>query len=298
MKVIWVLENIKKGHNFFLPEIELLGLIASISNWKILYPKTSTHLYCDSSVLKYLDKIEISDLWETIHTTELDSRDLIDRKPFWAASKIKVIKEIEAPFIIMDCDLYFKDRCLDLESFSDFDIVTNQIENGIGYYPTKRDPVIKDMIDPFGYKSSHAFNVAFLYIGDERIRKEYTELAYSWMEDLSVKNDESLNGKCMIFCEQKMLKEFADLYDARIICLADHSIKGAEEKIPIIDGYKTLDLNDSNYVHLHRLKSRVKYNSGLFLDTRSNIIKSIYNLDKQMAKKAFYALKLSNEDLF
>ena len=298
MKVIWVLENINKGHNFFLPEIELLGLIASISNWKILYPKTSTHLYCDSSVLKYLDKIEISDLWETIHTTELDSRDLIDRKPFWAASKIKVIKEIEAPFIIMDCDLYFKDRCLDLESFSDFDIVTNQIEDGIGYYPTKRDPVIKDMIDPFGYKSSHAFNVAFLYIGDERIRKEYTDLAYSWMEDLSIKNDESLNGKCMIFCEQKMLKEFADLYDARIICLADHSIKGAEEKIPIIDGYKTLDLNDSNYVHLHRLKSRVKYNSGLFLDTRSNIIKSIYNLDKQMAKKAFYALKLSNEDLF
>ena len=298
MKVIWVLENINKGHNFFLPEIELLGLIASISNWKILYPETSTHLYCDSSVLEYLDKIKISDLWETIHTTELDSRDLIDRKPFWAASKIKVIKEIEAPFIIMDCDLYFKDRCLDLESFSDFDIVTNQIEDGIGYYPTKRDPVIKDMIDPFGYKSSHAFNVAFLYIGDERIRKEYTDLAYSWMEDLSTKNDESLNGKCMIFCEQKMLKEFADLYDARIICLADHSIKGAEEKIPIIDGYKTLDLNDSNYVHLHRLKSRVKYNSGLFLDTRSNIIKSIYNLDKQMAKKAFYALKLSNEDLF
>ena len=298
MKVIWVLENINKGHNFFLPEIELLGLIASISNWKILYPETSTHLYCDSSVLEYLDKIKISDLWETIHTTELDSRDLIDRKPFWAASKIKVIKEIEAPFIIMDCDLYFKDRCLDLESFSDFDIVTNQIEDGIRYYPTKRDPVIKDMIDPFGYKSSHAFNVAFLYIGDERIRKEYTDLAYSWMEDLSVKNDESLNGKCMIFCEQKMLKEFADLYDARIICLADHSIKGAEEKIPIIDGYKTLDLNDSNYVHLHRLKSRVKYNSGLFLDTRSNIIKSIYNLDKQMAKKAFYALKLSNEDLF
>jgi hypothetical protein len=298
MRVIWVLENIKKDHNFFLPEIELLGLIASISNWKILYPKTSTHLYCDSSVLKYLDKIEISYLWETIHTTELDSPDSIDRKPFWAASKIKIIKEIEAPFIIMDCDLYFKDRCLDLESFSDFDIVTNQIEDGIGYYPTKRDPIIKEMNDSFKYRSSHAFNVAFLYIGNEKIRKEYTDLSYSWMEDLSIKNDESLNGKYMIFCEQKMLKEFADLYDARIICLADHMIKGAEERIPMMDEYKSLNLNDSNYIHLHRLKSRVKYNSGLFLDTRSDIIKSIYNLDKQMAKKAFSSLKLSNEDLF
>jgi hypothetical protein len=298
MKVIWVLENIKKGHNFFLPEIELLGLIASVSNWKILYPETSTHLYCDSSVLEYLNKIEISDLWENIHTDELDSHDLIDRKPFWAASKIKVIKEIEAPFIIMDCDLYFKNRCLDLDSFSNFDIITNQIEDGIGYYPTKRDPVIKDMTDPFGYKSSHAFNVAFLYIGNERIRKEYSDLAYSWMKDLSKKNEESLSGKHMIFCEQKMLKEFADLYDARIICLADHMIKGAEEKIPMIDGYRTLNLNDSNYIHLHRLKSRVKSNTGLFLDTRSNIIKSIYNLDKQMAKKAFSALKISSEGLF
>jgi hypothetical protein len=75
-------------------------------------------------------------------------------------------------------------------------------------------------------------------------------------------------------------------------------IKGAEEKIPMIDGYKTLNLNDSNYIHLHRLKSRVKSNTGLFLDTRSDVIKSIYNLDKQMAKRAFSALKLSNEDLF
>jgi len=298
MKVIWVLENIKKGHKFFLPEIELLGLIASVSNWRILYPETSTHLYCDSSVLEYLNKIEISDLWETVHTDELDSSDLIDRKHFWAASKIKVIREIEAPFIIMDCDLYFKNRCLDLDSFSNFDIITNQIEDGIGYYPTKRDSIIKDMIDPFKYRSSHAFNVAFLYIGDERIRKEYTDLAYSWMEDLSAKNEESLSGKHMIFCEQKMLKEFADLYDARIICLADHMIKGAEEKIPMIDGYKTLNLNDSNYIHLHRLKSRVKSNTGLFLDTRSDVIKSIYNLDKIMAKRSFSALKLSNEDLF
>jgi hypothetical protein len=118
------------------------------------------------------------------------------------------------------------------------------------------------------------------------------------MEDLSMKNEEYLSGKHMIFCEQKMLKEFADLYDARIICLADHMIKGAEEKIPMIDGYKTLNLNNSNYIHLHRLKSRVKFNTGLFLDTRSDVIKSIYNLDKQMAKKAFSALKLSNEDLF
>jgi hypothetical protein len=300
MKVIWVLENIKKGHKFFLPEIELLGLISSISNWKKLYPDTDTHLYCDSSVFEYLNKIEISDLWDNIHTEELDSPDLIDRKPFWAASKIKIIKDIEAPFIIMDCDLYFKRKSIDLELLSDFDIVTNQIEDGIGYYPTKRDPVIKDMKDPFEYKTPHAFNVAFLYIGDEKIRKEYSDLSYSWMEELSIKNlgSSDLNGKHMIFCEQKMLKEFSDLYNSKVACLADHSIRGAEEKINLLDGYESFNLNNSDYVHLHRLKNRVKYNTGLLLDTRSDIIKSIYNIDKENLKKAFSALKFSNEDLF
>jgi hypothetical protein len=296
MKVIWVLENIKKDCKFFLPEIELLGLIASISNWKILYPETFTHLYCDSSVLEYLDKIEISNLWEEIHTTELDSPDLIDRKPFWAASKIKVIRNIEAPFIIMDCDLYFNKKSLNIESLSDFDVITNQIEDGVGYYPTKRDATIKDMKDPFKYRSTHAFNVAFLYIGNEELRKNYTNLAYSWMESLSTK--EGINGKHMIFCEQKMLKEFSDLYDCKVACLADHSIKGAEERIPLIKGYESLGLNDSDYFHLHRLKSRVKNNTGLFLDTRSSIIRSIYDLSQERSKIAFNALKLSNLDLF
>ena len=300
MKVIWVLENIKNGHKFFLPEIELLGLIASISNWKILYPETITHLYCDPSVLEYLTKIEILDLWDNVHTEELCTEDKINRKAFWAASKIKVLKNIEAPFIIMDCDLYFKKRSLDLDSFQKFDIVTNQIEDGLGYYPTKRDPIIKEMNDPFKYRSSHAFNVAFLYIGCEKIRKEYTNLAYSWMEDLSSKNPDAgvLTGKHMIFCEQKMLKEFSDLYDSKVISLADHMIKGAEERIPMMNGYESLNLRDSDYVHLHRLKSRVKFNSGLFMDTRSDIIKSIYNLSPEKSKKAFSALKLSNQDLF
>lgn len=300
MKVIWVLENIKKDHKFFLPEIELLGLIASISNWKTLYPETITHLYCDSSVLEYLEKIEIIELWDVIHTEELDSQDLIDRRPFWAASKIKILKGIKTPFIIMDCDLYFKKRCIDIDSLSEFDVVVNQIEDGAGYYPTKRDPIIKDMNDPFDYKSSHAFNVSFLYIGNEKIRKEYTDLSYRWMEDLSLKNPNStsLNGKHMIFCEQKMLKEFSVIHNARVACLADHMIKGAEDKIPMEGEYKSFNLSDSDYLHLHRLKSRVKSNSSLFLDTRSDIIKSIGNIDKKLAKRAFTALKLSNEDLF
>lgn len=296
MKVIWVLENIRKGHNFFLPEIELLGLVASISNWKNLYPETDTHLYCDSSVLEYLDKVEISNLWDNIHTKELDTIDRIDRKPFWAASKIKIIRNIQAPFIIMDCDLYFKNRSIGIESFSNFDIVTNQIEDGVGYYPTKRDAAIKDMKDPFEYRSTHAFNVAFLYIGNEKVRKDYTDLAYSWMEDLSSKKD--INGKHMIFCEQKMLKEFSDLYNCKVACLADHSIKGAEEKIPMIEGYESFGLTDDDYIHLHRLKSRVKSNTGLFMDTKSDVIRSIYNLNSDMSKKAFRSLRLSNEDLF
>jgi hypothetical protein len=300
MKVIWVLENIKKGHSFFLPEIELLGLTASILNWKKLYPETDTHLYCDTSVLEYLKKVEIAELWDNLHTKELDSEDTIDRKPFWAASKIKVLAEIEAPFIIMDCDLYFKKKSIDLNDLLNFDIVTNQIEDGLGYYPTKRDPVIKDMNDSFGYKTGHAFNVAFLYIGNERVRKEYTDIAYEWMDMLSNKYKDPgiLNGKHMIFCEQKILKEISDAYNSNVACLSDHSIKGAEEKIPLLEGYESFDLTDLDYVHLHRLKSRVKNNSSLFLDTRSDIIRSIYDLSKEGSKIAFNALKLSNLDLF
>ena len=85
----------------------------SVSNWKKMHPEHETYLYCCNSVYNYLKKLNILNLWDFIDTEELSIPDKVNRRAFWAASKLKCIRNIEAPFIIIDCDLYFKRKSLD-----------------------------------------------------------------------------------------------------------------------------------------------------------------------------------------
>ena len=286
MKAIWVLENIKSS-DFSMSEIDLMCLIASVANWKTLHPESKRHLYCDLSVYQYLDNLEILFLWDYIDTDLLETEDLINRKAFWAASKIKCIESIQTPFVLVDCDLYLKTDKLNLRNLSKFKIVVNQIEECNGVYPNRRDPILKDLInenaDLIQYKTSHAANVSFLYLGNEKFKKHYAEMAYSWMERLSIENPDNpgLNGKYMIFCEQKLLKELADFYQYEVAALSDRFVVRENRSFEkLSELYPCFNLEeDLDYVHLHTKKREVLTNENLFMDIKSDIINSIVKLD-------------------
>jgi hypothetical protein len=304
MKTVWVLESLKEK-SFFLHEVELVCLIASVSNWKKMYPEHETHLYCCNSVYNYLKELDILNLWDFVDTRELSIPDKVNRRAFWAASKLKCIRNIEAPFIIIDCDLYFKRKSLDLNELLKFDIVVNQIEEGASVYPSIRDRILSGTVSehPTKYKwrTTHSPNVSFLYIGNDDLRKEYAETSWKWMEDLSRKfwNDPDLNGKYMIFCEQKLLKEISDLRNAKIAALSDNFFFNEKRTmVNLPDEYGSFSLSSPDYFHLHSKKRSVLEDRNLFLDIRSDIIKSIIDLDSFNTKDLFWIIEKNKKIIY
>lgn len=297
MKTVWVLESLK-GKNFFLHEIELICLIASVSNWKKIYPEYNTYLYCCSSVYNYLEELNILNLWDFVDTKELSAGDKVNRRAFWAASKLKCIRNIESPFIMIDCDLYFKRKSFDLSELSKFDIVVNQIEEGATVYPSIRDRILSGTVSEYPikyrWKTTHSLNVSFLYIGNDDFRKEYAETAWEWMENLSEKfwNDPDLNGKYMILCEQKLLKEISDLRKTKIAALSDNFFFNEKRTmVNLPEEYGSFSLNIPDYFHLHSKKRSVLEDKNLFLDIRSDIIQSIIDLDSFNTKDLFWIIQ-------
>lgn len=298
MKTVWVLESLK-GKDFFLHEIELICLIASVSNWKKIYPECNTYLYCCSSVYNYLEELNILNLWDFVDTKELSTGDKVNRRAFWAASKLKCIRNIEAPFVLMDCDLYFKRKFFELEDLSQFDIVVNQIEEGANVYPSIRDRILSDIVNrypiKYEWRTTHSPNVSFLYMKDEVFRNEYVETAWEWMDDLSQRfwDDPDLNGKYMIFCEQKLLKEISDLRGMKMAALSHNFYFNEQRKIEKLpDSYGTFILDGTlDYFHLHNKKRLVLSDKNLFLDLRSDIIQSIIDLDSFNTKDLFWIIE-------
>lgn len=297
MKIIWALESLK-GKNFFLYELDLICLITSVSNWKKLYPYDQKILHCDSSVYQYLNRLGILHLWDLVYTEILDSKDLINRDPFWAASKIKVIRSIKAPFIIIDCDFYPKRKFLENLDLEKIDIVANEIEQGVLTYPGKRDPLVQNTVSEypikFGWKTNYAFNVSFLYIGSEKIRKVYSDVSYEWMEILSKDSSDKplMNGRYMIFCEQKVLKEVCDLEEARVHFLSGKMFMADDNRyLAIPSGYQSSNLDDNDYIHLQHKKRIAKENPSVFQDAKSEIINSIIELNSFDTKDLFHIIK-------
>ncbi len=304
MKTIWVLEDIKKDGEFFLHEVELVCLIASVSNWKVLYPECETVIYVCPSVYNYLEKIGILNLWDSVETNPLSKSDNINRRAFWTASKLKCMKNIEAPFIMMDCDLYFKRKTFEIKDLSKYDIIVNQIEEGVKVYPSIKDKILNQIVNEypikFGWKNTHSTNVSFLYINNEDFRMEYANISLEWMEILSQRfwDDPDLNGKYMVFCEQKILKELGDLRVQKIAALSPQFFFGEENTIlNIPDEYGTFSMNDSlDYSHLHANKRFVLKDRSLFLDIRSDILQSILDL-KSFPVKLLHQILLKNKEI-
>ena len=94
-------ENIKDDEGIY-GKLNTLMLIASIQLWKKNHPTDNCVMYCDKLTLRYLERLSIGHLWDSIE--EYTHTRNIDRTVFWAASKVAVLSQQTEPVILMDND--------------------------------------------------------------------------------------------------------------------------------------------------------------------------------------------------
>jgi len=197
MKVIWVLENIKDDENIY-GKLNTLTLIASVQLWKENHPLDRCVLYCDKLTLRYIERLSIGHLWDSIE--EYIPILTLDRSIFWSASKLGVLAQQTEPVILMDNDtLVYKPITHLLDK--DTTYVYN-FEKGEDYYPTSSDEYIKQLSYRPKWESSSAC-VAFLYLPDPDFTRLYAEMSLKMMEEMT--SLKVPNCQYLIFAEQLLL---------------------------------------------------------------------------------------------
>jgi hypothetical protein len=196
-------------------------MLASVSQWKRFYENDHTVLYCTEDVKQYLLELECLDLWDQVDTEVLSTPDTLPRKWFWTGAKYKVMRMLEAPFVLMDCDFTLLKKCFSPQDFEN-DLIVSHLEKEEFYYYTWKHQKIFDAVgiqrfpeDPEG----KAWNVSFFYIGNESLRKVYLETAWDWMNRIATYDKEQVwwHAGLMLFCEQKLLYDLSTDYRVKQI---------------------------------------------------------------------------------
>ena len=207
MKVIWVLENIKKNYNtkdyYINSKLNVLLLLASVHLWKKHHVEDTCILYADDLTIDTLDKLKVLNFWDSIKPLPPSRK--INKDVFWAASKVEVLSTVNEPVIIMDNDTHVYKPIKHLLE-SDTVYVCN-LEEGKGYYPTS----INKYVQQLSYKArwkNESVNVSFLHLPNPTFTKEYAELSLQMMEEFTLAG--APNPQYLIFSEQLLLKHLLD----------------------------------------------------------------------------------------
>lgn len=203
MKVIWVLENIKKNSNskdyYINSKLNVLLLLASTYLWKKNHRDDECILYGDDLTIDLLSRLNVLDFWDAVKPLP-PSRN-INKDVFWAAPKLEVLAEVKEPVILMDNDTHvytsIKNR------FQKDTVYVMHYEKGGGVYPTGIDENVRELSFQRRWETD-SVNVGFLHLPDPEFTREYANLSLKIMEEFSVMNVKY--SIYLIFAEQLLLK--------------------------------------------------------------------------------------------
>jgi hypothetical protein len=290
LKALWVFENAKLNRAMWMNDLEFLYFVSSVIQFKKYHPGIPCYLICTSEVYSFLERLDVIYLFDGVDLDILREEDQIDRRAFWACSKLKAMRHVSAPFVMLDNDFFFKEPMLTKQDF-EYDVIISHEESGPGYYILSNNPVFKrvGIVDtyPVDYSGS-SFNVSFLYIKNDDFRKRYCEKAYDWMTRLSPLGLE-LHGGHMIFCEQKLL------YDI----VKDESAS-CKRLIPDILDCKTqrfLTMSNSQKAidHLGPTKRFIEGDQSRYIEKKSEVLNTIK--DYENIKHIFRSTKILYEGI-
>jgi hypothetical protein len=267
MNVIWTYGNNNWDTEFKLTQLELITVFASITMWKYFYPESTTYLYCDESVKKYLTKVDLIQFWDVVDTSFLQEQDVYKRTAFWTIDKIRLFQHIKTPFTFIDFDLYIKQR---LPEYTSYDYMVAFTEDTKGYYPYYYDVGFKSLRFPkeFTFKDT-AHNTCMFCVNNSDVSKQYTDMCLSYIKQIN--NIDIVHSGHSVFLEQTILYELSLINNWKTKSLVNKKFNVLNEIWTDVDCDGILSPSESEkyYRHLSNDKRRLKE-----YDTKTLLIKS------------------------
>jgi hypothetical protein len=254
-------------------------LFASVTLWKRNQPEAHCVLYCDSMTYKVLTKVQAIHLWDEIR--ELQDNTYVNKKVFWAVSKLQALREVEEPVVLMDGDFLAYRNLIHL--FEDKIIVAHD-ENGRGYYPSAMDPYIRKTKHIIPRPTHKAVNCAFQYFPDPSFARSYASMSIQLMEEFTSLNVPDSNY--LLYAEQLLLKHLLDIKGIEYETLVDEiwMVKeGVFEEEKTDRGIIPFEEQDLWFKHYWMDKSFIKENKeGFSLKNEVQELKNILAKDKKL----------------
>ena len=177
MKVIQVMtKNITDELDINMGTVSKLVSILSVLKWKSF--NFTTKLYVDKFYKDYFDSIGLINLYDEVDCTYFTDSDPyaaknIDKRFFWAMSKLFVLENEQEPFILSDMDFIpLKDFHSFTEDHEVFGYYREQYRNSITYPDKEHMPVGEGYQFPDWLTwSVNPINTAVLYIQNEEYER-------------------------------------------------------------------------------------------------------------------------------
>jgi len=147
--------------------------------------------------------LQVECLWDEIELFE-SSRN-INKKVFWASSKLEVLSKQDEPVIIVDNDTHI--FCKIKDYLDPQKVYIHNYEVGKGYYPGVLDPYVQKLAKKRRWKTE-SVNVSFLQLPDPAFTKKYAEASLEMMEEFTLMDVP--HSQYLIFSEQLLLKHMLE----------------------------------------------------------------------------------------
>lgn len=231
------------GRPYRMDETDLLTAELSARLWRRY--NGPIRLLTDPLGCDYVKSTALADAYDEILPV-LDARCCgIDPVKYWAAGKLAALSKLPTPCVILDMDMMiWKPLELSGEKLvcACVEFISDTVYPPFSFFRTTGDYAFP----PAWNEEATALNTAFLYMGDEELKQDYTREAFRFM--LAERESPDYWAICMTFAEQRILGLCAEargvyaklLYDMDKDCLT-HTW-GAKEKLRTEEEYRSFYL--------------------------------------------------------
>ena len=188
------------------PDYEQLTAILSALEWK--RHSGPVRMMTDTAGAGFFHESGLSPFWDETEVILDRLEDAIDPEAFWAAGKLRALRAMPVPCVMLDTDLIVWEN---IESRLNADAVAAHSEPlNSRTYP---DPACFPLKEGYSFPekwnfSLFAANTAFLYFRDAALRDAYVDEAFDFMRHVQT---EGLNVvQTMCFAEQRVLPMCAE----------------------------------------------------------------------------------------
>lgn len=188
---------------YSMDKFELYSAAISALNWRSFGDEIN--LVTDKRGKEYVDKIGISDIWNSVQDLIPGNLEGINPKMFWAAGKLFALREVPSPVAMIDTDFILWER----PDFPENRIIAAHRENltqsvypPLEYFKFKRHFSLENM-----NQKVLPMNTAFLYLPEEDFKQYYVNRSIAFMKSASDTEDYLCY---MVFAEQRLLSICAE----------------------------------------------------------------------------------------